>query len=286
LGISLVDIFQRYGLDEKEVLAWAEATLPKSALKLSKNVVAQLYLKRVKGIVVDTVSAVTGVERKIADLQPGEWCVIKGLVGLKVKENVYIGCPDCFTSLQATKDRPAKEMCEIHLKPGVQLKFTSYIIGDDTGDVMISFPPRFSSLENLEGCIIKAKGFLSDQGEFVVRNYEVVEEKKAEPSKVEPQPQITPKEVEVSKPTTSSEQPSISAAASPEEIKVEAKPPAIDPSELPKIEMIKNWIQRCGFIPAKDLGEIHKKSKMKSSLEDILKAINAEVKGDKVVFRS
>lgn len=164
-------IFEKYGISRQEVLEWGMKHYPQFT---NENILAQLYLRHVKKVNLDPndVALMTGKEVDVEDLQPGEWCIIQVVVGAKVRSNSYRGCPECYKRVDDNNMCP-----KCGLVTPVDLFWDTYVAGDNTGDVMVSFPPRIANeYRNLEGTILKIRGFLNDQGEFIAQNIEVVKE--------------------------------------------------------------------------------------------------------------
>lgn len=178
----MTDIFEKHGITKKEVLEWGTRIYPQFT---NENILAQLYLKQVKKLTLDPreVELMTGKEVDVEDLTTGDWCIIDIIVGTKIRENSYLGCPNC--SKKVAEDKICRSCGPVI---PVTLFWTSYVAGDNTGDVMLSVPPRISNdYRDLEGIMMKARGVLGDQGEFMVQNMEMLkeppkelEEKKAE----------------------------------------------------------------------------------------------------------
>jgi hypothetical protein len=162
-----------FEVDEKEVLEWGKKMYPGIQ---NKNILMQLYLKNVKGKDIDPRTlAVYGPVKNIADLRPGEWVVIEGLVGVSIRPVTYKGCPQCLRSV----DGPLCPECGV---APVQLTWEHYLIGDNTGEVPLTVPPRFTGI-NYEGKVIRVRGTLRDSGEFVAQAIQIVGPKGGEAPK-------------------------------------------------------------------------------------------------------
>lgn len=170
-----VDLYQKYGLSEKEVTEWAKTKYPQF-LK-NKTVLAQLYLKQVRKVQLtdEDIAIMRGPVKKINELKPGQWVIIEAVVGPKLRENSYNGCPICFKKLEG-------EFCEIcgKVEP-IVCWFDSYVVGDNTGDIIATFGPKLAnSRKSFEGTVLRLRGVLGDQGEFLVNAIEPLEEGRKE----------------------------------------------------------------------------------------------------------
>ena len=167
-----VDLYKKYAVNKEDVKAWAEKNYP--AFLSAESVMVQLYLNEVRGVLVEPtdVQVVTGEATEVADLEEGTWCVIEVAVGRKIRETQYMGCPICYKSI--SKDGPQE--CGTHgAVESVAHSWARYIAGDNSGEIVVSTPPRFSKqYKDLMGSIIKARGVLNDQGEFNLNTINII----------------------------------------------------------------------------------------------------------------
>jgi hypothetical protein len=109
----------------------------------------------------------TGEKVKVAELVPNKWVLLEVLVGVKTRSNQYAGCPACFRAVDENGICPS---CG-KVAP-IILTWEDYSAGDETGEIILSFPPRLTLKgENLEGKILLVKGILQQTGEFRVQGY-------------------------------------------------------------------------------------------------------------------
>lgn len=170
--MSFEERCKHYGVKPEDVRAWVKKTYPQFAGM--EGVGLQLYLKQVKNASVagSDLAPMKGKEVAISDLVVGEWCIITGVVGIKEKDNTYVGCPNCFKKLEG-------EYCQ---KCGTQVEptthhFTSYLVSDPSGDVMVDFPPRISNIyADLEGKALRIQGSLGEQGTFMAQRISFIGE--------------------------------------------------------------------------------------------------------------
>jgi len=179
---------RRYGLDKNEVLEWGMKNYPEFAKNLA--LIAQLYLIKVKGITPKPPLKKDSI-KKVADLQENERAVIRVAVTIPVAERSYKGCPICRRKVNPNNMCPN---CGI-VEP-VELKWLVYNAGDDSGEILLSFPPGVSEdLGDISGAVIVAMGTYRD-GEFLVDNYDIetqpvaAEVKPAEPTREEPKKEL------------------------------------------------------------------------------------------------
>jgi hypothetical protein len=134
----------------------------------------------------------TGEKVKVAELVPNKWVLLEVLVGVKTRSNQYAGCPTCFRAVDENGICPS---CG-KVTP-IILTWEDYSAGDETGEIILSFPPRLTLKgENLEGKVLLVKGILQQTGEFRVQGYKEL----SVPSVAQPQPQPVKTETFISPP--------------------------------------------------------------------------------------
>jgi len=175
-----VDLYKKYGVTKEEVKKWAEQHYP--AFLNAESVMTSLYLAEVRGVSVEPtdVQVVTGTKTEVKDLEEGTWCVLEVAVGKLIRSNSYMGCPVCYKSIP--KEGPQE--CKTHgvVEP-VSHTWSRYIAADNTGETVISLPPRYTEeYKDLMGSIIKARGVLNEQGEFNINSLNIIGGKLAQPA--------------------------------------------------------------------------------------------------------
>jgi len=169
---------RKYGLNKAEVEEWGKKHYPEFAKNLA--LIAQLYLIKVKGIKPKPPIRADKI-KKVATLQEGERAIIKVVVTLLVGERAYLGCPICKKRVSDSNMCPNCGVVEPK-----EYKWVTYHAGDDTGEVILNFPPGVSEdLRDLTGAIILAVGRYR-AGEFIVENYDILEETQRQVSHPEP----------------------------------------------------------------------------------------------------
>lgn len=253
-----MSLYAKYGLNEQEVLEWAKKHYPQFIG--NKNIIAQLYLKLVKGVQVDPRSLVllTGKKVNVADLRVGEWSIIEVLVGVRTRQSAYQGCPVCFRSTQ-------DGLCPQCGKTTPQVMiWEEYLAGDSSGEVILTLPPRITSEgKNYEGTVLRVKGVLRDSGEFMAQAVQ----------------EVTPRGVS---PAPAPEVPKAKPQAPPQEIPKE--PPVRVQEEIPKVEVGDEALEReardlqkilevFGEVPYDDLVMWHKSRKLVTPLDVLINAV-------------
>ena len=112
-------------LSENEIREWMEKNYPryKDNIELGKILYSKEVLKK------DYVESTRDDRVTIAELKnrnAGERVKVSGIVA-KVSEFTYLGCPIC-----------KKKNCELHDEGEVEIKMTSFLLGDNTGTVWCS----------------------------------------------------------------------------------------------------------------------------------------------------
>lgn len=178
------DLLKRYGISEEEVRRWAREKYPYFADNLL--LMTLLYLKEVKDI-----EPLAYTPRKVVNLKPGERAELNVLIALKLSENRYRACPECYTKVD---ERNGEYYCPRHgitVEP-IEVCWRRYIAGDDTGTIIIAIPPRIRDEIKL-GSTYCIRGILGDRGEFVVRSISPIEvrvEVKPETVKAKPKARV------------------------------------------------------------------------------------------------
>lgn len=175
----MVDLFKKYNLNKEEVSKWAKEHYPNVAnvdpiSEVLLNLMAQLYVREVMGTEVQPsdVETITGPISNASDLTEGEWANIQVAVGVKIRETTYMGCPICYKSLP--KEGPPNCEKDGPVEPAVHT-WSRYIAADNSGEVMVSIPPRLSKeYKDLMGSVIKARGSLNEQGEFNIQSLNIL----------------------------------------------------------------------------------------------------------------
>jgi len=279
------NLYKRFGVTEEEVLEWGKKRYP--MFLNAKNILLQLYLREVKKVPVDAslIAPLRGPRRKISELKTGEWAVIEVLVGLKIRENYYLGCPNCFSSVEGN-------LCpKCGAVEPVKHKFISYVVGDNTGDIIVVFPPRIADSLNSEDLIgkpLRIQGILRDDGEFMaqafeeisishlpeeVEKVEEVKEKEEVEEVVEEAPKEETKEIpalEVLKEAEEERKEEEKKEAEVEEIKVDAR----------ELELLKKVVSIFKEVSIDNLKKWHEKAGLKTPLEDLIKASGLKVENN------
>lgn len=253
-----MDLIQYYGLKEEEVLEWGQQHYP--MFLNNRNLIAQLYLLKVKNIKVDPalLEGVKGVPVKVAELKPETWSTLEVAIGVKVRENQYLGCPNCLRRVDENNE--CSQCGRVTPKTFI---WEDYVIGDDTGDIVASFPPKVTAAGGYQiGDIVRLRGILRNDGSFIVAKVE----SKTSPPKEESQPVASQPEVPVQ------------AAPSPA-----PTPPKKVPGALEKeSDMVKRVLTVFSEVQLEDLKRWHSSRNMVTPLEELLKHIGAKIKNGKV----
>lgn len=175
----MVDLFKKYNLNKDEVAVWAKKNYPNVASEETispalLNLMAQLYIREVIGELVEPtdIETITGPVTPASDVKEGEWVNIQVAIGRKIRETTYMGCPLCYRSLP--KEGPSTCQVDGPVEPKAHT-WTRYIAADNSGEIMVSLPPRLSSEhKDLMGRVVKARGVLNDQGEFNMQSINIM----------------------------------------------------------------------------------------------------------------
>jgi len=159
---------KKYGLNREEVIKWGETHYPEFAKNLA--LIAQLYLIKVKGVQPKPPIRADKIT-KIAALKEGDRAVIKVVATMLIGEREYLGCPTCKKRVTPNNNCPN---CGI-VNPK-EYKWVTYNAGDDTGEVILNFPPGVSEeLPDLTGKVLLVIGRYRG-GEFIVENYDICDD--------------------------------------------------------------------------------------------------------------
>jgi uncharacterized C2H2 Zn-finger protein len=137
----------------------------------NRELMAKLYLVREKGVKVAEMP-ITGPITKVSELKVNTTSVIKVIIIQCVDTRQYVGCPRCYRAIQAAPNTDV--VCERDGAVRAEtLSWSNFLAGDDTGEIMLTFPPRIPQVPKV-GDVIVAQGSLSEQYEFYVNRYNVV----------------------------------------------------------------------------------------------------------------
>jgi len=163
-------LLKQHGFTESQVREWAERKYPMFANNIS--LMAFLFLQE-KGISLQP--RIVGVyqAKKVSDLVAGDRAEIQVLVGAKLGEVHYFGCPECYTKVEERENRYYCPKCDKYVEAN-EYVFRRYIAGDETGNVIVVIPPYVEGELNI-GKLYKLRGRMQDNGEFSIREFEEVE---------------------------------------------------------------------------------------------------------------
>jgi len=163
-------IYKKYGITKEEVMEWAKKTFPK--LILNETILTQLYLKHVKGIDISpSLTLLKAKTKKIIELEENVRSVIEVVVGPKIREVTYNACPICNKKVTDGE-------CPEHgaVEPKIAI-WQEYIVGDDTGEIVVTIPPSVSEQYNdLECKVVRIDGILQENGKFMARSVAIISE--------------------------------------------------------------------------------------------------------------
>jgi len=168
---------KEYGVDEATVNEWAAKNYPRYAS--NRELMAKLYLALVKGIKVAE-PRIAGEFTTISELTVGKTERIRVVVIQHVEKRAYVGCPKCMKKLQAAPNTTV-ECPRDGLVRAQVLEWNLVLVGDNTGEIMLTIPPSIGRVPN-PGEEIAVEGMLTEQEEFFVYRYSTAE---AEPVSVE-----------------------------------------------------------------------------------------------------
>jgi len=245
----MVDLFAKHGITKEEVLKWAETSKYKQFIN-NINFLAQFYIQEVKGQSVDEndVIPLSGTKVKVSQVNNKDYVLIEVLVGKKLRETSYLGCPNCYKSLKK-KDSDEIQDCKDHgaVEPKLFV-WRRYVAADDSADTIVSVPPRYNDVPeyaDLFGRIMLLKGRLNEQGEFNVVGLQEISPETAK-AKEEPTqaPQMAQKAQEM-----------------------------VDEKELADFT---NMLNTFPSMAKEDLKKWHEYQKIKTPLETLIAKANAE----------
>jgi uncharacterized C2H2 Zn-finger protein len=160
----------------------------------NKELLAKLYLATVKGVKVAS-RPITGEFKKVSDLVVGEISRLKVLVIQEADRRQYIGCPKCLRKLQASANSIVECSVDGAVKATV-LEWISILAGDDTGEVVLDFPPSVGIIPK-DGESIAVEGVLTEQLSFIVYRFTTLKEVEEKVTTPIPTPAPTPTPAEV-----------------------------------------------------------------------------------------
>ena len=148
------------GLDK--VLAWSRERFPQfqNNLRILFEMWLRLYLN-VRSIVIKR------DRKRLADLRIGDKATIELVIGLKQRSFGYMACPKCFKRVKGNH-------CAIHgIVEPIRASFDYYTGADETGEILVLFPPRVSN-RDYSGTKIRAFGVLrEDRNNIVFHVYKI-----------------------------------------------------------------------------------------------------------------
>lgn len=259
-----MSLMEKYNINKGELVEWAKKTYPQFVN--NENLIAQLYLRQVKNIVLEasTFPMMRGKRIKVSDIKMGEWCVIEVAVATKIRDNSYTGCTNCFSKMTGNSCPKCGETTStIHW-------FTGYMAGDESGDVTLSFPPKYANdRKSFEGKILRIRGIMSDQGDFLANSIQEigakVKQKQVAIDLITEQPKSA-KKVEVDK---------------PKEVMIGSTD--VDQNELASINKLFEVFPKISY---DDIKKWHQQRKITTSIEVLIKAAGAEIKESDVIKAS
>jgi hypothetical protein len=189
--------------------------------KNNRELMAKLYLAVVKGVRVAE-PKVTGEFQKVSELTVNVPSKIRVVIIQKVDRRVYTGCPKCYkklegapnTVIECPRDGPVRAQ---------PLEWNVVLAGDDSGEVLLAFPPSIGTAPN-PGEVIAVEGVLTEWEEFLVWRYSSAEAVK---------PQLPPKIEVVS--TAPSPTPVTVTVPTPVPSQTTAQVPVQTPTETPSV---------------------------------------------------
>ena len=139
--MSLKEILKENGFSEEDVRQWAQQKYPEFTGNF--ELVAKLFAIE-KGIPFEVPRRSRPISViKISEIKPDVPCAIKGVVVQKIEERTYIGCPKCYRKLQSK----GKVECEKDgVVDAVDLTWRSYLVGDDSGEIVVDTAPSVTSV--------------------------------------------------------------------------------------------------------------------------------------------
>ena len=138
--MTLKETLKENGFSEEDVRQWATQKYPEFLNNF--ELVAKLFAIE-KGIPFEVPKRSRPVSViKISEIKPDVPCAIKGVVVQKIEERTYIGCPKCYRKLQSK----GRVECEKDgVVDAVDLTWRSYLVGDDSGEIVVDTAPSVTS---------------------------------------------------------------------------------------------------------------------------------------------
>jgi len=162
-------LLKQHGFSESQVRQWAERRYPMFASNIA--LMTYLFLQE-KGI--ELKPRVVGVyqAKKVTDLVVGDRAEIQVLIGAKLGEIHYYGCPECYTKVEERENRYYCSKCGKYVE-AEEYSFKRYIAGDDTGSITVVIPPYVEGELEI-GKAYKLRGRVQDNSEFSIREFEEI----------------------------------------------------------------------------------------------------------------
>jgi len=150
--------------------------------KGNRELMAKLYLAVVKGVRVAE-PKVTGEFQKVSELTVNVPSKIRAVIVQKVDRRVYTGCPKCYKKLEGAPNTVVECPRDgpVRAQP---LEWNVVLAGDDSGEVLLAFPPSIGTAPN-PGEVIAVEGVLTEWEEFLVWRYSSAEAVKPQLPRVE-----------------------------------------------------------------------------------------------------
>ena len=210
---DIEEILAKHGYTKEQVISWAKEKGYGMFIQ-NFSLVAKLFLIH-HGVRLMVPKKIVGEVKKISELAVNETAVIRAVVVQQVDRRDYIGCPNCYRKLsdaQVGKETLCPK-CGQLVKPKL-LSWQSYLVGDESGEIVADFPPSVPQPET--GVIYKMRGALDENDVFRVFDLAVAKEEE------KPAPPIVEKEVK----------PPVSTTAEVAETKVEVEVPETKAKEF------------------------------------------------------
>jgi hypothetical protein len=162
--------------------------------------------------------------------------------------------------------------------------FESYVVGDNTGDIVVDLPPRVTAIlrgREITGSIARFRGVMREDGEFMAQAIDIIEfPKESSPAPIAPTPS-TPQLPQLPQPVPS--QPVVQ----PTQNQVQPQPVQVVNEIIAKeTELLKKVLTVFSNVSLEDLEMWHKSRKLQTPLHELIKAAGAVVTSDnKVVLK-
>jgi len=189
----LKETLKENGFSEDDVRRWAQERYPEFVSNF--ELVAKLFAIE-KGIPFEVPRRSRPISViKISEIKPDVPCAIKGVVVQKIEERTYIGCPKCYRKLQSK----GKVECEKDgVVDAVDLTWRSYLVGDDSGEIVVDAAPSVTSVLKTGDVRIFRGSMRANSYEFTA--YEVFEPQQVKQS-ADTKQETEPKPTEVKQST-------------------------------------------------------------------------------------